>query len=203
MKTQQIITAVLLGIVAVVAIRGAMKPNLGLLKFNVKDNRAYGYGFTDDRSLGVVRNLMKEHPQVDTLVLKKMSGTRDSARNIILARDIRKRGLNTHLDSNSMIASGAVDLFLAGKRRTMECGALIGVHSWSISGARDTIRISPSDIGYDRSQKYHEDFLSDMGIDPAFYVFTRAAAEPEDMHYMSAEEINRFGLTTEPLECGR
>jgi len=78
MKTQQIITAVLLGIVAVVAIRGAMKPNLGLLKFNVKDNRAYGYGFTDDRSLGVVRNLMKEHPQVDTLVLKKMSGTRDS-----------------------------------------------------------------------------------------------------------------------------
>ena len=201
MKTQQIITAVLLGIVAIVAVRGAMKPDLGLLKFKVKDSRAYGYGYTDDRSLSVVRNLMKDSPQVDTLVLKKMSGTRDSARNIILARDIRKRGLNTHLDSNSMIASGAVDLFLAGKRRTMECGALIGVHSWSISGSRDTIRISPKDIGYDRSQKYHENFLRDMGIDPSFYAFTRAAAEPEDMHYMSVEEINRFGLTSEPLEC--
>jgi len=201
MKTQQIITGLLLAVVAVVAIRGAMKPNLGLLKFKVKDNLAYGYGFTDDRSVGVVRKLLKENPQVDTLVLKKMSGTRDSARNIVLARDIRKRGLNTHLERNSVIASGAVDLFISGQRRTMECGALIGVHSWSIGGARETIRVSPTDMGYDGSQKYHEKFLRDMGIDPAFYVFTRAAAEPEDIHYMSVEEINRFGLTSEPLEC--
>ena len=202
MKTQQIITGVLLAIVAVVAIRGAMKPDLGLLKFKVKDNLAYGYGYTDDRSVGVVRDLMNEHPQVDTLVLKRMSGTRDSARNITLARDIRKRGLNTHLEKNSIIASGAVDLFLAGKRRTMECGALIGVHSWSISGSNENVRISPKDIGYDRSQKYHESFLRDMGIDPAFYAYTRAAAEPESIHYMSVEDINRFGLTSEPLDCG-
>jgi len=201
MKTQQIITGLLLAVVAVVAIRGSMKPNLGLLKFKVKDNLAYGYGFTDDRSVGVVRKLLKENPQVDTLVLKKMSGTRDSARNIVLARDIRKRGLNTHLERNSVIASGAVDLFLAGETRTMECGALIGVHSWSIGGARETIRVSPTDMGYDGNQKYHEKFLRDMGIDPAFYVYTRAAAEPEDIHYMSVEEINRFGLTSEPLEC--
>jgi len=200
MKTQQII-GILMAVVAVVAVRGAMKPNLGLLKFKVDDNLAYGYGFTDDRSLGVVRDLIKENSQVDTLVLKKMSGTRDSARNIILARDIRKRGLKTHLDRNSVIASGAVDLFLAGTRRTMDCGALIGVHSWSISGSNENVRISPKDIGYDRSQKYHESFLRDMGIDPSFYTFTREAAEPEDMHYMSVEEINRFGLTSEPLVC--
>ena len=143
MKTQQIITGVLLAIVAVVAIRGARKPDLGLLKFKVKDNLAYGYGYTDDRSVSVVRKLLKENPQVDTLVLKKMSGTRDGDMNIVLARDIRKRGLNTHLEKNSAIASGAVDLFLAGKTRTMECGALIGVHSWSIGGARETIRVSP------------------------------------------------------------
>ena len=202
MKTQQIITGVLLAVVAIVAIRGAMKPDLGLLKFKVKDNLAYGYGYTDDRSVSVVRKLLKENPQVDTLVLKKMSGTRDGDMNIVLARDIRKRGLNTHLEKNSAIASGAVDLFLAGKYRTMECGALIGVHSWSIGGARETIRVSPKDMGADHRQKYHEDFLRDMGIDPAFYAYTRAAAEPEDIHYMSVEDINRFGLTSEPLECG-
>lgn len=201
MKTQQIITGVLLAIGAVVAISRAMQPDLGLLEFKVKDNRAYGYGYTDDRSVGIVKKLVKENPQIDTLVLKRMSGTRDSTRNILIARDIRKNHLNTHLEKNSMIASGAVDLFLAGKRRTMECGALIGVHSWSITGRMDHIRISPKDMGYDRSQKYHEDFLSDMGIDPAFYAFTRAAAEPEDIHYLSVEEINRFGLTSEPLEC--
>lgn len=201
MKTQQIITGLLIAIVAAVAIRGAMKPDPDLLQFSVNETRAYGNGYTDDRSVGVVRKLLKKHPQVNTLVLQRMSGTRDSARNIILARDIRKRGLNTHLQENSRIASGAVDLFLAGKTRTMECGALIGVHSWSIGGAGKNPRFSPGDIGYDRSQKYHEKFLRDMGIDPAFYVFTREAAEPEKLHYLSVEEINRFGLTSEPLEC--
>jgi len=202
MKTQQIITGVLLAIGAALAIHQAMQPDLGLLDFKVKDNLAYGNGYTDDRSVGIIKKLVKENPQVDTLVLKRMSGTRDSTRNVLIARNIRKNQLDTHLEKNSQIASGAVDLFLAGKRRTMECGALIGVHSWSISGSMDHIRISPKDIGYDRSQKYHEDFLSDMGIDPAFYAFTRAAAEPEDLHYMSVEEINRFGLTSEPLDCG-
>jgi len=184
-----------------VAVYGASRPDVGLLKFKVKDNIAYGYGGTDGRSVAAVKKLMKEHPVVDTLVFKKMPGTQDADMNLRLARDIRRRGLNTHIESNSMIASGAVDLFLAGKRRTMECGALIGVHSWSISGARSTIRISPKDMGGDDRQKYHEDFLRDMGIDPSFYAFTRAAAEPENIHYMSMDEIKRFDLLTEYPDC--
>ncbi len=201
MKTQQIITIVLIAIGAAVAIYGATRPDVGLLKFRVKDNIAYGYGGTDDRSVAAVKKLMQDHPYVDTLVFKKMPGTSDADMNLRLARDIRRRGLNTHIESNSMIASGAVDLFLAGKQRTMECGALIGVHSWSVSGARSTIRISPQDMGTDRRQKYHEDFLTDMGIDPAFYAFTRAAAEPENIHYMSMDEIRRFDLLTEYPDC--
>lgn len=201
MRTQQIITAILIAIGAAVAIYGATRPDVGLLKFKVKDNIAYGYGGTDDRSVAAVKKLMKEHPYVDTLVFKKMPGTKDADSNLKLARDIRRRGLNTHIESNSVIASGAVDLFLAGKRRTMECGALIGVHSWSISGARSTIRISPKDIGVDRRQKLHEKFLTDMGINPDFYAFTRAAAEPEKIHYMSMDEIRRFNLLTEYPDC--
>lgn len=201
MKTQQMITAVLIGIGAAVAIYGATRPDLGLLKFRVKDNIAYGYGGTDDRSVAAVKKLMREHPQVDTLVFKKMPGTKDADMNLRLARDIRRRGLNTHIENNSMIASGAVDLFLAGNKRTMECGALIGVHSWSVSGSRSTIRISPTDMGVDRRQKLHENFLRDMGIDPAFYAFTRAAAEPEKIHFMSMDEIRRFDLLTEYPDC--
>ena len=201
MKTQQIITAILILIGAAVAVYGATRPDVGLLKFKVKDNIAYGYGGTDDRSVAAVKKLMQEHPYVDTLVFKKMPGTSDADMNLRLARDIRRRGLNTHIEANSVIASGAVDLFLAGKKRTMECGALIGVHSWSVSGARSTIRISPQDMGTDRRQKYHEDFLTDMGIDPAFYAFTRAAAEPENIHYMSMDEIRRFDLLTEYPDC--
>jgi len=202
MKTQQIITAIAVAIGAAVAIYGATRPDVGLLKFKVKDNIAYGYGGTDGRSVAAVKKLMTEHPYVDTLVFKKMPGTQDADMNLRLARDIRRRGLNTHIEANSVIASGAVDLFLAGQERTMECGALIGVHSWSISGARSTIRISPQDMGGDDRQKHHEKFLRDMGIDPAFYAFTRAAAEPEDIHYLTMDEIRRFDLLTDYPDCG-
>ena len=201
MRTQQIITAILLAIGAAVAIYEAVQPKDGLLKFKVKNNIAYGYGGTDRSSGGVIKTLMNDHPLVDTIVLKRMPGTQDADLNLRLARDIRRRRLDTHLESNSLIASGAVDLFLAGQNRTMECGAHIGVHSWSISGTHEDAPISPQDMGGDRRQKLHETFLRDMGIDPAFYAFTRAAAEPEDIHYMTLDEIKRFDLLTEYPDC--
>ena len=197
-------TMIALGLVAAglaYAAYKAAQPNVGLLKLTVRGNIAYGNGYTDSRSLGQITKALDENPQIDTLVLAKMSGTRDADLNVRLARRIRKRGLNTHLTSNSYIASGAVDLFLAGVERTMECGAAIGVHSWSVGGVRETVRISPNDIGWDDRQKYQEKFLIDMGIDPSFYAFTRSASEPESVHIMSPEEINRFGLLTQPVDC--
>lgn len=196
MKTQQIIAGVLVAIVLAVATYGATRPDAGLLKFQIKDSVAYGYGGTSSRSYGAVKDMMREHPEVETIVLKKMPGTKDGHTNLGIARDIRKRGLSTHLDKNSFIASGAVDLFLAGAKRTMECGALIGVHSWSYGG-----KMYPANMGSDPEQKQHERFLSDMGINPDFYVFTREAALPHEMYYLSVDDINRFELLSEPLDC--
>ncbi len=171
-------------------------PTEGLLEFRAEGNLAYGYGTTDQSSLGTTRRFLNKYPEVDTLVLHAMPGTVDSDINIRIARMIRKRGLKTHLLADSYIASGAVDLFIAGAERTMECGARIGVHAWQ-SG----LGYNPRDVGWDENQRYHESFLRDMGIDPAFYVFTREAAPPEGIHVLTADEIERFGLLTTPLNC--
>ncbi|NNE56863.1 MAG: hypothetical protein HKN36_02040 [Hellea sp.] len=168
------------------------------LRFKVRGDRALVYGTTDSLSLGTMRSFIRDNPQVETLVLHRMSGTKDSATNLRIAREIRDARLKTHLLPNSYIASGAVDLFIAGTERTMECGAMIGVHSWSIG---DKERFSPKDIGFDRSQPKHERFLREMGIDPAFYVFTREAAEPEDIYVMKMDEIERYGLLTNRKGC--
>ena len=197
MKTQQIITAILIAIGAAVAIYGTVQPEAGLLKFTVNGNTAYGYGGTNDYSVSTVKRFLNDNPQLETLVLKKMPGTKDADMNIRIARDIRRRGLDTHLDANSYIASGAVDLFLAGTKRTMDCGALIGVHSWS-SGKH----YYPAKIGSDPHQKKHERFLREMGIDPAFYAFTRDAALPHDIYYLTPDDIRRFSLLTENVDCG-
>jgi len=158
--------------------------------------RAYGYGVTDDRSTRLVGKLLSENPQVETLVLKYMPGTQDADMNLRLARRIRKAGLNTHLEADSRIASGAVDLFLAGVGRTMECGALIGVHSWGVSDVYDA-----QDAIFDDRRKRQEKFLRDMGVDERFYVFTREAAPAADIHILTMEEIRRFGLLTEDPNC--
>ncbi len=196
MRVQQIIAAGLIAIMFAVGIHGALQPDAGLLKFRAVGNMAYGNGNTNGMSVAMVREFLDENPQVDTLVMGKMPGTKDADMNTRIAREIRARGLKTHLPKNGFIASGAVDLFIAGTERTMECGGMIGVHSWGITGDR-TGTISPKTMGVDRRQKFHEKFLSDMGIDPAFYVFTREAAEPSQLYFMSNEEIERWGLLTE------
>ncbi len=202
MKTQQIIAAIVIIVVLALGTHRAMQPNLGLLKFRAEGNVAYGHGSTDDRSVPMMRKFFKEHPEVDTLIFGKMSGTRDADMNLRIAYEIRRRGLKTVLTDRSYIASGAVDLFLAGVERTATCKSMIGVHSWSYPSGRGAEMISPKDLGRDRRQKLHEKFLTDMGIDPAFYVFTREASEPEDVYILTPEDINRFGVTTEPLVCG-
>jgi hypothetical protein len=170
-------------------------PNPDRLRFEVEGNRAYGYGFTDGRSETVIRDLLRKNPQVDTLVLVAMPGTRDVTSNYRLARTIRAAGLKTELLPQSRIASGAVDLFLAGVDRQSACGARIGVHAWGSTG------YDAQDVGWDPHRNYSRRFLSDMGIDPDFYDFRTAAAGTNDMHWMRVDEINRWGLTTKPLIC--
>ena len=170
--------------------------NRSRLEFVVKGETAYVFGATDEWSLGTFKRFRKRNPDVKTLVLKGMSGTRDADTNIKIARLIREQGLDTHLDADSYIASGAVDLFLAGKNRTMACGAQIGVHAW-----QSQMGFSPRDVKWDTRQGYQERFLLDMGIDPEFYAFTRAAAPPEGIYVLSPDDINRFNLLSSPLKC--
>ena len=186
---------VAVGLVLVFAALFRPEPE-GLLEWRVEGSRAYGYGYTDSRSVGIIRDLVAEHPEVDTLVLQSMPGTRDVDMNRRIARRIRREGLNTHISADGMAASGAVDLFLAGVQRTAECGARIGVHSWG------------SPLGYDAQDAVRDEqaprqkaFLRELGIDEGFYGFTRAAAGPEEIYNLTREEMERWGVVTEEREC--
>ncbi len=56
---------------------------------------------------------------------------------------VRRLGLNTKVNQRSIIASGRIDFFLAGKTRTVAKGAKIGVHSWG-SGGKPATELSKS-----------------------------------------------------------
>ena len=196
-RRQQIIVLVLLLIVASVSIYKVTRPGHGTIRFEIDGQTASVYGGTDSTSYSVTKRFLDDNPQVRHLVLKRMPGTVDADTNLRIARMIRRRGLSTHLERRSYIASGAVDLFLSGTARTMDCGAKIGVHSWSYHSQNNIGVFSPKNLGSDRRQSVQEKFLRDMGIDPRFYAFTRDVADADEIYILLPKDVARFGLLTE------
>lgn len=163
-------------------------------QISIQDERMYLMGDFNSKSLDQVKTELDANPRVSTLVLTAISGSLDDETTFRLARHIRKRGLNTHLIDQSVIASGAVDLFLAGVLRTIEKGAKLGVHSWTDGSieAKDIPRGHADhqlDAGYIRDMLGSEDF----------YWFTIYAAPDDEIYWMTMEEIEKFALLTKPF----
>ena len=150
-------------------------------------------GLINSRTQSEFDDIYAANPGLTTLVELQIEGSSDDEAMIRLAYRLRQLGFNTHLESHSEIYSGGVDLFLAGVQRTMEPGAVIGVHSWSdmFNEAMDYPRGSPE---HELNRKYIEDML---GSDQ-FYWFTIQAAPADGIHIMSAQEIRTYGLLTSP-----
>lgn len=165
------------------------------LEYRVAGTLAYVTGevFSDD--LGKFERLLRRNPNLKTLVLLDVPGSADDATNVEIIRLIRENGLTTHLTSESHVASGGTDLFLGGVVRTMELGARIGVHSWS-DGETDGSAFARDSFEHDMMLDLYED----IGISEDFYWFTLEAAPAAGMHYMSVDEVERFGLVTQGSE---
>jgi len=196
MKIQHIIVIAAILIGGFMAVKDAMRPRPPTIEFIVSGENALVIGTTDSYSYNVISDFRRDNPEVKRLILQAMPGTQDVVTNTRLVREIREAGLATHVPANGRIASGAVDWFIAGNPRTIECGAMIGVHSWgSPLGSRgDKTFFDPQRIP-------QRDFLKDMGVDPDFYEFTRAAAGPDEIHWLSMDEMLRFGLIKHKPDC--
>ncbi len=173
-------------------------PDPDLLSFEIDGSVAYLDGFIDGPSSDVVKQALESHSHVDTLFFGWMPGSWDDDANLDFARWVHDAEYTTAYGEGSVVESGAVDLFLAGATRIGHCDAEIGVHGWI-----DNEGFGPQDIASD--DPYHDrylDYFDDIGVDGAFYWFTINAAAPEDMHYMSYDEIAQYKILTQPLTCG-
>jgi hypothetical protein len=135
---------------------------------------------------------LNDNPQVKVIVPFDMSGSVDEMAVYRMGDAIRARGLDTHLTAQSEIYSGAVNLFLAGNRRTIERGAVMGVHSWADGFGEGS--------SYPRGAREHEGNVAYtramLGSD-AFYWFTLQAAPSDGIRVLTQAEIADFGLVTE------
>ena len=163
--------------------------------FTIDGDKAYMNGDISKDTIRQIKKLIKDYPNVKTIVMQYVGGSVDDVSNLKASRLVREAGLNTHVPKDGLIASGGTDFFCAGVNRTTEEGAQIGVHSWAgddITNAAELPREDPS------HQKYI-DYYKEMEMpDPeGFYFFTINAAVADDMHFMTVEELQTYGLVTE------
>lgn len=163
--------------------------------FEVAGRYALMNGSITGATLGRLMQLLVEEPQVDRILMQQVPGSMDDAACQLAALLVHRHMLDTELAPGGEAASGGTDFFLAGNRRTLGEGARLGVHSWAeydALGEREG-----GDLPRDAPE--HETYLAffrSIGIDPDFYFFTLEAADAWGMHYLTAEELERFRVVT-------
>ena len=162
--------------------------------FFVENDTAVMTGVINRNTPDVVRKLISEHPEVRIIIMQDVPGSIDDEANLEAARMVRSAGLATHVPSDGEIASGGVDFFLAGVTRTIENDALLGVHSW---GGGDVTVVASELPRSHEDHKPYLDFYLEMGIPTDFYWFTLEAAPAESVHWMTTDEIARYGMVTD------
>ncbi len=163
--------------------------------FTVQDDNitVIADGVIRTRTLKDFNNMLEAFPGITMINIREMPGSADDETNVQIGPLIYNKGINTHLLDEGLIASGGVDFFLAGKKRTLGENVMVGVHSWATdeNEATDFPSDSPEHdlfIDYYRAIGIEDQLARD------FYFFTINAAPADDIHYMTQEEIERYQI---------
>lgn len=152
-------------------------------------------GVINSSSLTNFNNLISQFPNIELINIKECEGSMDDITNLQVAPKVYQRGIKTHLMDNGLIASGGVDFYLAGIKRTRGTTTQIGVHSWS-DGSNDATDFP---VGHAYHQKYI-DYYESIGFTQTeaedFYYFTINAASANSIHWMTEAEIEQYKILT-------
>lgn len=135
--------------------------------------------------------MLAAYPSLKRLEMIDCPGSLDEEANLILARAIRRAGLETVVPSGGSVRSGAVELWLAGNTRRAAPDAEFGVHSWADETGREA-------NDYPANDPVHAEYLSyyrEMGMDDAkaraFYALTNSTPF-DDVRYLTRDDMARF-----------
>ncbi len=161
----------------------------------ISKDTIYMKGVIYSNTLEDIKQALDENPSITTLVMEEVPGSIDDEINLAASKEIRKHHINTYVPKNGMVASGGTDMFLAGDERAIHPTAKLGVHSWS-DGDQSALDF-PED--HEEHKKYLT-YYSEMNIPLSFYWYTLEVAPPDDIHWMTNEEIEKYNILTPSSE---
>jgi hypothetical protein len=132
------------------------------------------FGITDTASPEQFAAMLRDYPGIATIEMVNCPGTEDDRANLRLGRMIRARGMAVHVPERGFVASGGVDLFVAGARRSADPSAEFAVHSWLDDTGRE-----PDDYAPDAPEnRAYLDYYRAVGMTAsearAFYAMTNS-----------------------------
>lgn len=157
--------------------------------FRVLDStRAALVDATNERSPGQFTAMLRAYPGIKVLEMVECPGTDDDRANLRLGLMIHARGMTTHVPPGGSVRSGAVELFLAGARRSADPGAEFAVHAWA-----DEFGLEPKDYPADAPENtIYLDYYRAMGMkeDEArkFYAMTNSVSN-DNAKWMTTAEM--------------
>ncbi|WP_371171666.1 hypothetical protein [Aliiroseovarius sp. 2305UL8-7] len=172
--------------------------SVGTSTLEIDGTKAILNGELGLRAYQQIKDLITNHPEVTTIVMGEVDGSVDDMVNVHTGRMIRKAGLSTEVLSDSLIASGGVDLFTAGVNRIVHKGAQIGIHSWCCFEGLTAIEL-PRDHPAHASQLDYYTLTLGPDVGPAFYFHTLEASPFDSVSFMSDEDIKSWTIATQFL----
>jgi len=148
-------------------------------------------GVTNAATPAAFNAMLRDHPGIATIDMVECPGTDDDRANLRLGQMIRAKGIATHVPANGWVASGAVELFLAGVKKSAEPSARFAVHSWEDDTGR-----GPSDYSMNAPKnRAYLDYYRTMGMSDgearAFYAMTNSVPFSR-ARWLSAAELARW-----------
>lgn len=135
--------------------------------------------------------MLAAFPGLKRLEMIDCPGSLDEEANLILARAVRRQGMETVVPAGGSIRSGAVELWLAGVTRRAAPDAEFGVHSWADEYGREANDYPASDPVHAEYLGYYREMGMDSAKARAFYALTNATPF-DDVRYLTRDDMARF-----------
>ena len=127
------------------------------------------FGTIDCTADGKLQSMLNANP-IDTLIMVSVPGSADDVANIAMAKTLSGQSIATQVPEDGLVASGGVDLFLAGATRTIGPNATVGVHSWAEADGTQGIDVyneNPASELHQLYIVYYDQFITGLKmVDP-------------------------------------
>ena len=161
-----------------------------------EDNSIHMDGDITSVTAANLEELIADHSDAKLIIMKNCGGVHLNEATLEAARLVRSSQMDTHLASDGIISRGGLNFFIAGVNRSMDTGGQIGVSSWKDDQGNEATFY---DFG-DNAHLPYLNFYSEMGfqwlIASDFYYFSIAAADSDNLFFLTDDLIEDYGLLT-------